>query len=735
MLGLIILALFSCNDDDSDFTGDDNYIISFDLTLAGVSYPAAISGDEIILSIPEGVSLSNATARVVLSENSSIVPDPAGITDWNAEEQFVVSSYNHKRKSYIYRIQRRPISTTGNVILSTQAEVDAFAATGVSIIDGNLTIGKATASTAADTIRDLSGLSALRQVVHNITIHNTYAGTNLSGLANLEKAGGLSIGTADSLTEVYFPRLTTIGTTISIGSTTIESIKMPELSFVGESFNVKSDALESYDFSELTSIGGSMTFNGTNGSAQNNKKEYVAFPKLESVGGALTMSYWVAATKIDLPVLKSVGGMITLSYWNKIDAMSFPALETAGGLTMNNSTSLAELNLPVLKTLDGNMALNLSSIGSLFVGSLTEIKGGLTLTLAGATDLTFSELESVSGTLSIPSTASKLVMPYFPKLRYIGTDLDIRTSAMTDMTGFAALEEIGAKLYLYNAGNITSLAGLGSLKKVGTSYYLYGLTKLTELDLRGVETPLVSLYLSTYTDLKITGDNTFPGKLDFGTPVSGLSVFPKLIGFKTVGDISFSMGSNYKGALEIEEIEEITGTLTISYCNYTPMVSLPDLKKAGNITFTSSNYGITQINMPALEEITGNFTYPTGYASSYGGPLNAIHLPKLKKVGGNFSLTGIAKEHTLSGINMPLIESIGGTLTISGSNNINFSDINNFSNLSSVGSINISNFTNLKNFEGFKEAIPSLNSATWKISGCGYNPSYQNMTAGIYLQL
>ena len=56
LLGIIV-SLTSCEDDDSLFSGNENYITSFRLVQQGDSYAGIIKGDSLILSIPENLSL------------------------------------------------------------------------------------------------------------------------------------------------------------------------------------------------------------------------------------------------------------------------------------------------------------------------------------------------------------------------------------------------------------------------------------------------------------------------------------------------------------------------------------------------------------------------------------------------------------------------------------------------------------------------------------------------------
>ena len=63
LLGIIV-SLTSCEDDDSLFSGNENYITSFRLVQQGDSYAGIIKGDSLILSIPENLSLEGAIMKM-----------------------------------------------------------------------------------------------------------------------------------------------------------------------------------------------------------------------------------------------------------------------------------------------------------------------------------------------------------------------------------------------------------------------------------------------------------------------------------------------------------------------------------------------------------------------------------------------------------------------------------------------------------------------------------------------
>ncbi|MDR0729268.1 MAG: DUF5018 domain-containing protein, partial [Prevotellaceae bacterium] len=149
LLLLTAALVAGCNkEEESLFKGNDNYIAAFTLTKDSVTLNGAVSPDAIILTAPEQLSLEGATATVTLSENATITPDPAKVTDWNTAQTFTVTAYNGATQTYAYHVERHLISLDSDVILLTQADVEAFAAEleaqDIDQLNGAITIGAAT---------------------------------------------------------------------------------------------------------------------------------------------------------------------------------------------------------------------------------------------------------------------------------------------------------------------------------------------------------------------------------------------------------------------------------------------------------------------------------------------------------------------------------------------------------------------------------------------------------------
>ena len=102
-LSLALITCWGCDKDDDSSqefvsTGKDNYIVSFAITVDGISYNASITDDRILVKVPYDISLKGAAASYTLSENATINPDPSALTDWNEEWQFIVTSGNKRNK-------------------------------------------------------------------------------------------------------------------------------------------------------------------------------------------------------------------------------------------------------------------------------------------------------------------------------------------------------------------------------------------------------------------------------------------------------------------------------------------------------------------------------------------------------------------------------------------------------------------------------------------------------------
>jgi hypothetical protein len=115
--------------------------------------------------------------------------------------------------------------------------------------------------------------------------------------------------------------------------------------------------------------------------------------------------------------------------------------------------------------------------------------------------------------------------------------------------------------------------------------------------------------------------------------------------------------------------------------------------------------------------------------------MESFTIPKLKSIVGDLTMS-FSNNSNLTFASFPELKSITGLLSLKSSSysiNSKFADISGFSSLSSADGVTIEYFSGLKDFEPLKNVIPSIVSGQWKITGCGYNPTLQNMRDGKYV--
>ena len=680
LLGLCLATAFSaCSDDDNDFVGTDNSITAFTLSLNGQQYKAYVSDNEIVVAVAEGVSLNGANAVVKLSENAVISPDPAGITAWDEEYSFTVKSYNETTRSYTYRLVYTPVVSEGNIVLGTQAAVDAFAASGVSVVEGSLTIG---VSGSEDTIRDLSGLSKLKEVTYTLSVSSNYAGKDLSGLSKLEKVGQLSIGNNPAFTEVSLPALTRVGQGVSIESPYIEQVVLPELSFVGENFTMSCDSLKTMNFASLESVGGILKLKGISGYRGENLK----------------------VTKIEFPMLKTIGGQLNLENWSNVNQVSFPELISCGDFYVYTFPMLTQLEFPKLQRCEEKVLL---------------------LSCSELTEVSFPKLEWMKNMeIRLCNKVSKLDLS---SLKEVDEKLDLQDLALTDLNGLKSLEKVGVKFNLQGMPEVTSLDGLAALKSVG-EWQIYNLPAISEVNVKGLELGTLALQGSAIIDTKVVGDRVFSGVLSLNDASnSQVQEMPVLEGIEVLG--GFSLSAQSMTTFEWPGIKEITGKIEFSSVNAATRISMPDLEKVGTLKFSYVNR-VQSVEFPKLVSVEENVEWQVTSSA-----MTKVELPELASVGGNFTLQ--LGTNPVSVVNMPKLTTIGGELKLPGSSwskNNSLTNLDGFSALTSVGKVTIQYHTALVSFEGLKNVVNALEDSQWTVSGNGYNPTLADMKAGKYTE-
>lgn len=789
MIGFISL-LAGCDDEDSAFSGSENYITSFSLKLQdGKTYAATITEDELTLSVPEGVSVQGAKAEVLCSELATITPDPSNITDWEGNQTLTVTSYNGKERTYHYSLSRTLIVGEGDVLLETAEDVEAFAARGISRIEGNLIIGKETGSVKEDSLLSFAALSGVKEVSGTVLINPTYKGTSVAGLENLERAGALKIAGR-------------IGTNGAFGNKELEHIELSQLKMVGGDLYLSADTLRTLNLPKLESVGGTLTLQAIH-------FKQLEFPALEIIGKDITFTGRQNGTlelteEVSFPALKTLGNQLTLKSYKKVKKINFPALVSAATISLESLSDLEdvffssleeisysfslqypmnnlnEVSLPKLtkansmriynngvKKLDlGSLAYvgkngltieHCQSLGELNLSSLTTVDGAATISYLAIPDMEpLKKLKSVGGDLKLTTLSNvKQLDNACPELETVGGGFSLGgySEEATVLSGFNALKTIGGTFSLSSMPGVTDITGLGSLTSVSRvsmeqlpklekisflknlkgahfSYLSLGnVAALKEMDVTGLT--IDELKLSSVPEgLLLKGDDTFTGKVS----------------------VSGSKGMRFEG-LENAEIS-LEFAIVKEEANFT----FPGLKKAKKLTVTQGyNANLAMISFEDLEEVTGamslqegsyvnNVVQPVQFPKlakvgsfTYGGVLKTLSLPALQEVTGVCSIgtcftNGVPA--MLESINLPALKRVGTLkLTIGGATGSNpntvITNLDCFENLESAESVYIEKQMGLISYKGLAKVIAGLNDAeAWEVIGNAFNPTFEEVKAG-----
>src|SRR5574344_370722 len=510
ILTLIILFVVSfsfagCHKEDSIFSGDEMSVVEFSLTQNGVKYSAAIEGNNITVTVPTTVNMSGAEASYALSEHAELLPDPSTVTAWEEEQVFRVQSQNKKWNTFTYHVRHSDLAIDGNVVLSTQKDVDAFADKKINAISGNLIIGSS-ASGQEDPVTNLSMLKSLTSVRYNIVINSSFAGTDLDGLSNITKANGIYIGdkskeikTARAFT-ANFANLTNVGT-VFINCDSLKTLSMPKLTAADELY-INAQNLASADFTAFEECGGDMYLSGIIGNSVTEKTSNLAlnsldFPALKKVDGSFTIYNFWGLKKLNLKSLTEVTGALNFKYIRYIPTISMPALTKVGGkCNIEANDGMKTFSAPALK---GAASFYLASVNIysmhlkyIELDSFENSDGDFTIKFAGAQSISLPKLTKVGG---------KLTLDYMTLVEAIKNP-SLEKCKNFELMGNQVLKE-------YSLGKLDSLqalnvSGLNSLNTLSAPELVYAKT----VSIKGVYS-LENLNLSKLN--KVDGNFTFYG--------------------------------------------------------------------------------------------------------------------------------------------------------------------------------------------------------------------------------
>lgn len=315
---------------------------------------------------------------------------------------------------------------TGDIVLSTQLEVDNFGLNNYSEIVGNLVLGYRSGHLESK-IDNLESLISLTKITGNLYIYTNTLLENLDGLNNLTQIdGNLEIFNNKSLSNInglnnLFRISGDFYLALNIALLNIDGLS--NLDYIGNHIDItgNSSLVNIDSLSNITIINGLLLIDGNL-----SLKNVDGFSNLKSVGGLVEIKYNYELSNINgFSNLSSIDGDMSIRYNDKItDLEGLNALSFIGG-------SLELRNLPALKDIDA--LNNLSSIGDdirIFTNhELSNIDG-------------LSGVSSIGGSIIVLNNGSLKNLNGFSNIGSMGQYHDINIEENTNLDNLCGLQLI-----------------------------------------------------------------------------------------------------------------------------------------------------------------------------------------------------------------------------------------------------------------------------------------------------
>ena len=348
--------------------------------------------------------------------------------------------------------QAQSSTHTGNITVSTQAEVDALLTTlaGKTIIAGDLTIGYTNFISSSD-ITDLTPLSNIVHIKRNLVIRQNEQLVNLNGLRNLQTitGGDFRLEYNDRLTTVDFPLLETIAGYFDVNHndrlTTLGNF--PVLQTMGRFFRV-------WENDRLTTLGN--------------------FPVLRSISEHFSVFENNRLTTLgNFPVLTSIG----LGFYNVYVPTLFRKLNRVSLVVEYNSSlsdcyTLREFLSGRVHAVRGDIYINNNATN----GDCNSQNGIINSIYQGnITATTQAQVNALRDTLAGKTTIrGNLTIGY--------TDNGSTRSNITDLTPLRNIVRMTENLSIQQNGQLVNINGLNNLQIIEGYFSVQNNDSLTTLD-------------------------------------------------------------------------------------------------------------------------------------------------------------------------------------------------------------------------------------------------------------
>lgn len=690
---LIAILAMGCSKDDIPVDADDNFITSIILSAKdskgnAKEYAGEIIGEEITVKVPYNIDLSEATATVVYTSSAKIMPNPETIQDWDSEQVFVVTSYNGASREYTYKIIRSEITQKEDVVLKTMSDITDFYESGISVLEGNLTIGMDISE--SNRITSLEGLKNLKEVKGIVVLKDNISTSDFSGLNALTNIGGLYLGNTSEFSKA-----------------SIEILTLANLEHIAGDLIVKNNKVCYVDFPKLLDIGGEIDI-------KSEVIKNISFPILSEIGSKLTIStptvYEDGMTlgeieKIEFPELIQIKDTLGIYFLSPLKEVSFPKLKESGAIHMPNiALALQKIEFPAVEIVNGGVYF--SSIRG------TSTYGGtINLALKGIDG--FEKTEEIKGVFYVMNFGGLESLPKLSALKKVG-GFNLGSFAKSAV---GTLDYRNVEFVTYN-GILPSLVIPSNCDEC-----------LTQDDISNVDVTLTNP--ETKVNYKRVHDFSFQSGIKNVT-LSSLE--------QVLGNFNYN-GSATQISFSMPNLTSIEGYMRISIPAMAKSLSFPLLEKVGGQLLLDGlfNFAAFKNDFSSLKTVgcSANPAYAeTEPVSSYDYkiPRGAMHIrsttktfnfPVLEKVGG--------KGLTIYGSNpvkAPNLKQVDGTLCIYDSSLAEAG----YSSLEKLGGLYFVKNTKMTDFSFYAKFITNgqISSDNWEVIDCGYNPTYQDMKDGKY---
>lgn len=408
---LIIATLLLACKQESPFSGTDNRITEFKLTIGSTEYVGEFATENIInINIPLETDLAGAKASYKISEQASILPDPEKVTDWNSEQVFNVVSYSGAKRTYIVRINKQKIHQEGSIVLATNEDVAAFVKKNISSINGDLIIGEAVGK---DSIDNVDALTYLEKVSYKVVVNPTYKGKDLGGLRNLQEVGSLIVNDPKEMTSLELKSLRLVNEEVNISSKTLTNVALEALEEIGGAVSIEGEKLTGMRLPVLKRVGGTMEFKKTGISD-------LKLLRLESVAGELKFTSNGPLVSLSMPRLKEIQGQFSFNGSNLIPILTLGDLETIDGDLNFKSLKISEVYLPKLKKVKSLLLNGLTELQTFFAPELKTVEGKVDIRNVKLKSIDDIGIETIGESLSIASATSlNKISKFFNRVKQV----------------------------------------------------------------------------------------------------------------------------------------------------------------------------------------------------------------------------------------------------------------------------------------------------------------------------